>query len=826
VTPAATPIMHPASPRFLFLLGLTRHGDSSGSQYAVIMTCVQADQRIANHRHYSRMDLLLKRLAPSLIWLAALLFPTATAHALHPSLIFKPDDVPRVRHWCGIQRDEREPDETYGVARLDYRAVREYFRMELGETALPGEILAAAFLHLVEPEDPDDARRMGWIERRLTHPDWTTLNPVEYALALDWCAGDISSVARRSLLLAAQDHEQPFSAEITPFTQRTFDAALFGLALAVAVGPEDESSRAWVSRRGRLIEAGTEYARKSLPHYLDCRTPAPTSPALAAEEETCTALLIEVLSAATGRDLWSRHGTTLRRWMEHYIIARPPGADPPLLFIRDDGNGGIIHPAGNLSSLHPLVAHLFACRTRAAAANTVADRVATQLRHPPDAQHAGSWRWVPAALRSDYSEVVDEARLPVARNLGAGIVLRGQPSGAETRIWIDAGQPRYRPGQHFDAGHFLIHRGGYQTVMAADDVSSLVRPGIGGKARLGTAVTEFDFEQFQMAGISHNCMVFEDPAYRPTSFGRIFLPGNGQDLQVQSSEPTEREQGVLPPPARIAGYSTQPGAAYVALDLTGAFDRHLVRTYSREFFWLDERFLVIVDRWRCPHSRVTPTVMLQLPVQPTIGGVKLPEPTHGPGGDPPAGIWQLETDAMLTWSSRSGAVAMRHFFPQAKELRIVGGPAERLNTDPDGRSGLSYVGGSADSFERLILPADRSKRFNAWFRIGKATRLDPAIGVLPRWGRIELETFRSDEPQRLITALVIHDAGGTELPVFAAEENEGRTQIAIEYANRRVSLALPPGLRRGGEVQVPASNLSWIVPQQVLLDPALPTRTR
>ena len=741
--------------------------------------------------------------------------------AQHPRLIFKPDDVARIRHWCGVQRDQRESDATYGENRLDYRAVRAYFRTPLGDQALPGEILGAAFLHLIEPEDPEDARRMSWLERRLTYPDWNTMQPLELAIAADWCGPDLDDSTRRSLLLAAEAIETPLSDEVSPFSSRKFDQALFSLALAVAIGPEDEASRAWAGRRGRLLEAGTDYARTALPTLLACRTPTPTSPEAAASEETNIALLLEILSAATERDQWPRHTTTLRSWMEHYIVARPPDVDPALLFIRDDSNGAAIHPAAPLAGLHPTAAHLFAVRTRSAAAFTVANRVTKYLRNPEAGARAGVWRWVPAALHCVDCDAIDELRLPEARNLGGGVVLRGMLAGAETRIWIDAGPPRLRQGQHYDAGHFLIYRGGYQTVMASDDVSSASRETRGGARRLGNARSSFDIEQFEQAAIAHNCLVFEDPAYRPTHYGREFLPTNGQALPESSclgGSATDSAHA-----QRIVAYSTQPGAAYVALDLTGAYDRELVRTYTREFFWLDDCILVIADRWRCPHGRVAPTAVIQLPAMPTSGGVPLGENSRGRGGDRPSGVWLLDNNAMVDWRSGSGATIARFIQPKGEELRVVGGPAERLNTDPDGHSGISYVGGGANTYERLIHPADRTQKLNAWFRIGTVTGLGPAVGVMPRWGRIEFETARGDEPQQLFTVLVVQDAGPVDLPEIASEHTEAGTILKIEHDERAVELRLPDGLRRGGEVTLLRTGLKWQVPDQVLGDPPFVT---
>lgn len=731
----------------------------------------------------------------------------------HPRILIKAEDLPRIRHWCGVQRDPREPDETYGSYRLDYHAVRNYFRTPLGDQALPGEIMAVAFLHLIEPDDPEGTRRMAWLNRRLTYPDWTTMNPLELAVAMDWCSDAISSASRRSLLLAAEQIEVSLSEEISPFSSRNFDHALFSLALAAAVDPQDEPSRSWIARRGRLIDAGSNYARRVLPKLLACRTPTPTSPATAALEEYRIGMLLEVLSAATRRDQWARHATTLRRWMEHYVVARPPNADPPLLFIRDDGNGSGIHPAAQLTGLQPLVAHLYAMRTRSEAAHTVAQRVTKHLQNPPAGSRVGCWRWVPAALGCVGCESINEAQLPSARNLGGSVILRGMIAGKETRIWIDAGTPRLRPGQHFDAGHFLIYRGGYQTVMAADDVAPFTRESSGGRQRLGGTRSGFDFEQFQMSGIAHNCMVFEDPAYRPARYGREFLPSNGQYLTESSCVGTDDANQ-----DRILSFSSQPGAAYVALDLTESFDRNLVRTYTREFFWLDERFLVIADRWRCPHGRVTPTATIQLPVQPTVDGVQLASGAQSTEGVNAAGIWYQPIDTLVTWNSGSGAVAARFIQPGAHELRIVGGPAERLNTAPDGRSGISYVGGSAGSFERLIHPADRTQKSNAWFRIGEITTLGPAVGVMGRWGRIEFETLRGDEPQQLFTILAVHDSGPVGLPEIASSRDGEQTYIRIAHEQSEVTLRLPSGLRRGGLVRVRSKGLSWTVPEHVIGD--------
>ena len=131
----------------------------------------------------------------------------------HPCLLIKPDDIPRLRHACGIGP---APAKARGLGRFgeraaDFSALRSYFSQRLGDVILAGELPAAAFLHLVDPDDRRDGARLAAINSALAQPVAAGVDTVETVLALDWCWEALDPEARREFLLQMRRHAEPLA---------------------------------------------------------------------------------------------------------------------------------------------------------------------------------------------------------------------------------------------------------------------------------------------------------------------------------------------------------------------------------------------------------------------------------------------------------------------------------------------------------------------------------------------------------------------------------------------------------------------------------------
>ena len=102
-----------------------------------------------------------------------------------------PDDIPRLRHASGLATApaDAETSARAGARADEFHALRTYFARRVGVDALPGELSAAAFLHLLDPGDPLARDRIELIDRALRAPLGIADATFEKMLALDWCWG-------------------------------------------------------------------------------------------------------------------------------------------------------------------------------------------------------------------------------------------------------------------------------------------------------------------------------------------------------------------------------------------------------------------------------------------------------------------------------------------------------------------------------------------------------------------------------------------------------------------------------------------------------------
>lgn len=763
----------------------------------------------------------------SCLFLFTCLFGAEFAAAREPRLLLGPADVVRLRHVCGTNRAPAPPPEwgRFGGQALEFQALRRHLSQRVGAELLPGELAAIAFVHLVDPNDPADERRLHQVEEALRAPRWDPYATIERLLAIDWCWNALPAEARGDFLLILRPQALPLTPADSPLRPREFAEKLVGLALAAVVSETDDPSESWRNQRAQLVSAARNYFDTTFPKFVAWRGLAPTSPTAGPSEERDTALALEFAHLLLDEKLWEKHDDSVGRWLEHYALAS--FAHPALQrhFIRDDGNLAPLTPAPRYGELLPITAHLIAARTRDPSATLIAQRVAQRLRGPAADPLAAAWQWTPLLFDLTGIARLDVGRLPTSRDLRGAIVLRGRSGDSEVGVWIDAGQSHLRQRQHFDAGHFLIQCDGRLTVDSGEDVTFEAVRTKGGAQHLGRGDALFEFEQYFTATTAHNCLLLWDPTEVPRWHSDRYIPAGGQRLIEDtctdftgSAEANPRQTAT-----RIA-YGQDGNAAYLALDLTPAYAQRPLEGYTREFLFIDGCVLLVIDRLALRNDRPLPVVLTQTPVRPIIEGEDLPAASRLAGADNTGGIWRLPVPRRLAWSAQESEAILWMYPLQPGDgvMHIAGGPAKRQAIPEGPFAGQEYVGGEADSFERLALPASARQSRNAWFRLGAPTLLGPAFAAAPVWGRVELQPAQRLREYAFIVGYVVQAERARAPELLLREENNGWL-VDIATPRAKTIVRLPKGQSLGGEVRfADLARGAWTLPQNVQPDPALP----
>lgn len=772
---------------------------------------------------------LARSWAPRAGLVAAFLFTAASAGvADHPRLLVSGDDVARIRHVAGLGTPASDVPVAwgrFGSRAVDFQALRAGFGPRMHSELLPGELSAAAFLRLIDPQPAQDDVRLAMVRAALERTGGPADDLLEAVLALDWCWAHLEASTRRDFLLTVRKRASPLTAADSPLDGRRFREKLTALALAVAVDEEDEPSPSWVTLRQHLLDAARTYFETTFPTYVTWRGPSPTGPAVAAREEWDTVLAIELAGYVLKREVWPAYGETVGRWLEHYLVATPDDPRLAIHFVRDDAGDAPLLPAPPWRELQPLTAHLLAVRTGDPSAATVADRVENAMRAELGGPSAALWRWVPLLFDTRDLPRCDLHRLPTARHLGGAVVFRGGAGPDMTGVWIDAGQPFLRRRQHFDAGHFLIRRGGELVVSGGDDIVLEAVPAKDGGQYLGALRTPFDFEQYSTASIAHNTVVLYDPVRVARWYGERYVPVGGQRCSEGTCTdfvtPLERQGRTT---GRQLAYGQCESAAYLALDLTPAYDSRVLNRYTRQYVFFWGRALVVVDRLTMSRGRSLPTWILNLPSRPSVDGVELSPAQRVAGTTNQAGVWRCDDARWLHWSDRDGMVWFAAPQPTPRCLRAVGGPAHRL-TIPRGRhAGQTYVGGDPDGFERLVIPAERRGAENAWYRLGEPTLLGEAVSRTPHWGRLEIEPTERAATTAFVTVLITDRVDAQEPPAVEVSMEESGLVLSLRSGADRAELQLAHDVSAGGRLEVPGiAGVKWTLPTKVEPDAPLPT---
>ncbi len=774
----------------------------------------------------------MKTTALLALLLAAIVPATA---GQHPRLLITPADLPRMRHAAGTGAAGDAGLGVFGRRSAELRALREHFAAAPADTqaamVLPGETLASAALILLLDDEAQAGRLVRRVEAALQSPSVFADEWLERIIALDWTWSRIDPQVRTSFLIALRQRLESFAPTDHPTNHAIFRERLVGLAAVVAFDETDDPTSAWRETRKRILDAAKTYFADVFPLYLQARGRIPASPGGAGWEESDIILAIELASGLPGGRSWADHAG-LGRLLEHYVVASTQHPALQSQFLRDDPRTAAPTPAPAWEALLPISAHLLAVRTRDPAAAAVAARVERALVESGDRLLAMPWRWTPIVFDLSAIPAADPTRLPAARNLDGAIVFRGGREPLSRVVWIDAGQKLLSASQGFDAGGFLIRSGGELAVSAADSLWQLAVPDRQGVQRLGASNDPFDYAQFAGASIAHNCMLVFEATRVVRWRGRVYAPIGGQkpvegdcrDFQT----PLESQSRA---PSRLTAYAVDERSAYAALDLAAAYDERNLKRYTREFLWLGGQALLIVDRVELADPRARPTWVLNLPARPTLAGRELPPEKREAGPENTAGIWRFDglaetaagETAWIRTHDRDGALWIAPLLPDPAALALVGGPARAEPTAILEPRPVTYVGGSADSFEHRVLPSRQARNENAWFRIKDLPSFAAGYARAPHWGRLEIEA-RSNTPAQLFVTLLVPTDADARPPQRTVELGEESITIGVTLQESVVRAKILLGTGRIDPPTIFEGERAWTPAPGIQPDGPLPTR--
>ncbi|MCA9243246.1 MAG: hypothetical protein KDA32_04765 [Phycisphaerales bacterium] len=766
----------------------------------------------------------------SLGWLAFALSSSAIAQD-HPRLLIQADDVPRLRHECGVEQLEGRDAGGFGAGAEAFRALRAYFttRLSIGDDigeigALPGELAAAAFLHVIEPADSADIGRIRLLNNVLRQSLLLADDPLEHVIALDWCWDALEPETRQLFLDQIRERAAYLAASDSPADPQAFRTKLLTLAAVLAIDDNDVASPSWLVMRREALEAARKYFEVAFPAYIEMRGLVPGSPSAAADEELCIVLAIELADRLDPELGWKKFGPHVARLMEHYLLVGGVDASVTRQFLHDDAGEAPLTPVPAWRRMWPLTAQLLAARTRAPSAATMAFRV-NSLAVRGGSEVDRLWRWARLALPSD-APLLDMSRIPAARNLDGAIVFRGAAEYGSPVIWVDSASFHLRRRQHFDAGNTLLRAFGADLLVdAGDNIRDEAVADKRGEQHLGDRDRGFEFEQFYNATIAHNCMLFQDPARAYHWEDHVYEPMGGQRPHEGPCEEFPRtledhDRRV----ARLLAFGAGPDVGYAALDLKSAYDDRTVESYTREYVYVLDRALIIIDRTLASKPRVTPAIVWNIPTQPTIGLAHLATAERLAGNADDAGVWDIGGSHWLRWTNAAASLWLKRLAPAEGRITVVGGPAREIEIQQGPFAGRKYRGGGPDTFERLISLSRFGSPRNAWYRLGGPTVLGSEVGRQKQWGRIEIEG--SDRVRRnvFVTVLITDRAAVTREPEVAFEMDDDQLTINLDLDGRAALIRAPADLRIGGVVSFAARPTEpFRLPERVMPNPAWPT---
>ena len=738
----------------------------------------------------------------------------------HPRLLVGPEDLARIRAAIApkpITNPTSRPSVLAGsgmsTAMAGLRQAAEDALLEPG-----AELFAPALLHLVDgaPGIPDR-----WSEALST----SLLAPErrEYAidaiLAMDWCWDTIPAESRDRLARRLARALEPLHLTESPFDHQTFSARLAGFAAAVVLENEPEAVEEISGKIKDVLKAADQYLGPRLIELCRQRGQVPTSGHAGIEEESDLILAVELYSSWKGKSAWPDFADSLGRLCEHYLYADTQPQSLGHGFLHDDGSYFPTRPGAGWG-FAPAVPWVLARRVGDPVAAWYA-RQSSVIVGRRDARRA----W-PQVLYGPL-EAAEVARrgCPLGRPLDGGYaVMRSGWEGGDTVVLFDVGQPFWRSRQHFDAGQFHIYRKVPLSTQGGDDVTFEAVAARGGHTTI--AGQTGDWDDYIQATIAHNCLTVGDRRRTMRLYNRAWVAMGNQRLvghdytpSMGPVETTERWTG------RLLAFESNSLYSYAVADLSAAYPRDMVVSYTRKLLFVHAGLVVVLDHLSAVGEDSIKTWHLQLPVAPVVDGGGLEAATQQHGVDASAGVWELKPGQKWIDLTRGpGRLLACSLLPEGARRMIVGGPMQPRKVPAGTYAGTTYYGGEALGYEHRLWPAEFYKAPNAAYELGSPARLGPHFGLRSTWGRLDVLAPPTREAT-FLHLLLPGDASPEPPPQMGFQVSGGKAviDIALPGAQAQVVLGLQADdaghlrLTWPRETEPYESDLAWnIVPAQPL----------
>jgi hypothetical protein len=178
---------------------------------------------------------------------------------------------------------------------------------------------------------------------------------------------------------------------------------------------------------------------------------------------------------------------------------------------------------------------------------------------------------------------------------GTGMVLWKTGWGKDdTTVFFKCGDYFENHG-HFDQGHLDLFR---RAPLLIDSGSYLTFDG------------PFRTEYWHRT-VAHNSVLVLDPAQPDEGGQRVFSSQSDTSLEAYRNNPLVESGSIL-------DYEVKPGLAYAAGDYTKAYTSDRVRRITRELTFVDDRYVLVVDRVSTAKEGLVPTVLWHCPVEPQM----------------------------------------------------------------------------------------------------------------------------------------------------------------------------------------------------------------
>lgn len=712
----------------------------------------------------------------------------------HPRLLLTRQDVAAIRVRCGVRGYENDP---IAQARgIRFGAQRDtHDRLIWSATQImqawpgPDDLYAPAMAHLIDGQlgRPDPYTR--YVTDSLLAPDVDVLT-IDALFALDGCWDAITPDKRLRIIDRLASGLIPLEPGDDPLVHRDFYRKVCSLAAAGVLRDRQLTTRRPQIARtlDRIVDQARAYMAGPFVTFCKQRGAMPTMAGLGMAEAADLALAVEIWRRVSGRSLWPELADSLGRALEPYFYADTRFAGIGHGFIHDDGVADLNAPVKQSEGFKPAVAWAIARQTRDPVATWYANR-SPLLARSDRIVKLDRYQWVPLIYGPlPQSEAVHQ-NYPLGRNFGGGwVVMRSGWDSGDTVLLFDAGQPRWRSRQHFDAGQFQILRKGRLAIDSGDSVTFQAVPSKNGTTTI--AGQPGDWDHYFQATIAHNGVTVFDSSHVMERYGRPWPAIGNQRLVDDDYDPTTRP---IDSPERRTGdlkaFATNAFFTHASADLTPAYPPEVVTSIDRSILFLNAGAILVLDRIEAVGARTIKTWHLQLPDRPRPfrqGQIQPLDPAqqlHGVDGR--AGVWPLDAqEEWLTVAHMKGRLFVRTLLPTNAKRRVMGGPMT-LRTVPDGPSkGTAYYGGDVLGYEHRLWPATFLRSPNAAYRLGTPTALSPHFGVGATWGRLDVSPREDRTDVVFLHLLVPTDAEVTTPPIVQFEREAKSARLDIELASQ------------------------------------------